>query len=310
MRKKLLGLCLVLSLGVLSACGKGESTSAEPESVQAVAETTAEQDTVESTSEGATVSEETMTTETETKTVYLLAKSVCYSEGEELPSLTEYEYNNQGNMIKETFYWGNGSVGYIYMYDSYGNLIRESSYSDGSIYFDLEYKNEYDDKGLMVKSTEYVVNDGSLRHTTEYEYDAEGNLIKDVEYFADGNEGSVTEYDDKGNMIRWISRIQNIYNEIVSHTGSAEYEYDSHGNIIKETRCIDEDTFITVIEYDYDGDCIMKETGYEEDGSVSFAVEYEYDSHNNLIKKMAYTEDFGSYTEEYEYITMELEEEK
>ena len=308
MRKKLLGLCLVLSLGVLSACGKGDSTGAEPESVQAVVEATTEQDTVEPTSEGVTVSEETTTSEPEIKTVYLLSKEVHYGGDTELLLFTEYEYNDQGNLIKKTGYDETGAVSDVMEYDIHGNQISEIYYREGSVDLALEYKNEYDDKGCMVKTTVTFIDDGALRNTMEYEYDSKGNLIKEVEYFADGNEGSVCEYDDKGNMTKLIVRIQSVSGEIVSYSpNTTEYEYDSHDNITKQTTYTEEGTFVYVKEYEYDDDRIMKKTNYEEDGSLYSVMEYEYDSHDNLIKEVSYDEDGSEdYIIEYEYIAMEL----
>lgn len=109
----------------------------------------------------------------------------------------EYSYDSYGNLVKSTHTtYGDGLTlvqvhEYLNEYDLNGNLIKLSSlYSDGSVYS----SDEYDAYGNVVKTTYYE--DGSMISVEyEYEYDEYGNVVKEISYYSDGSMGSWYEYE-------------------------------------------------------------------------------------------------------------------
>ena len=85
-----------------------------------------------------------------------------------------YEYDEQGNLIKETWYYDDGAIYmyYIYENDAEGNCVKKTWYNgDGT------YSEEYDETGNLLKMTYYQA-DGTIRGYNECEYDSAGNVLK------------------------------------------------------------------------------------------------------------------------------------
>ena len=108
----------------------------------------------------------------------------------------EYEYDRNGNLLKETWYRDDGGYN-IYEYDEAGNLIIDASYSADGYYCISEH---YDD--WFVSKTTWYNADGSISEV--YEYDRSGNLVKYTDYNADGtiNFYEIIEQDGNGNYVR------------------------------------------------------------------------------------------------------------
>ncbi|MCD7818784.1 MAG: hypothetical protein LUH07_07005 [Lachnospiraceae bacterium] len=140
----------------------------------------------------------------------------CASSGE-VASYTEFEYDEEGTLIKETWYDSNAdeSAEYIieYEYDENGNCIQRLFYESG-YEVPYEYYYEYDEDGHLIRSSK---NGGSADYT--YTYDENGNLVSITGSSSADN--TVYEYDSAGNLIRSISYISG---EEVSRT---EYEVQS-----------------------------------------------------------------------------------
>lgn len=107
----------------------------------------------------------------------------------------------------------------------------------------------YNDMGLVSKEEMYI--SGSLFISILNEYDENGNLIKTE--VCDEVAGTVIcdKYDEEGNLT------------VGSDSGYVEVEYDENHNLIKQT-------------------------GYNADGMISYVKEYEYDSKNDIVKKAFY----------------------
>ena len=199
-----------------------------------------------------------------------------YDYKEELTSTTEERYNQDGNLIRKVKNDGDQSSTILWEYDENGNEIRESLYApDGTIQNQHTYEYDrngnrirhiysgenvdkpsmleyvYDDDGNHIKTIHYN-SDGNIIETTEYEYDANGNTQRYVDYAADGNIAYITEYeyDDR------------------NHTKRIRYDADGR-------RCFE-------IEYDKDGHT-LRNVIYGSDGTILFRTEYEYDDHGNKI---------------------------
>jgi len=146
-----------------------------------------------------------------------------------------------------------------YEYDSRGNRTEQVNYAaDGSISGRYEY--EYDSKGNQTKQVNYKA-DGSISSRYEYEYDSKGNQTKQVIYAADGSISLIYEYNCNSDGSYCNYSIGNGTGEVIVYTGETryttvnskkltasetresydgtstktEYEYDSNGNITKQT---------------------------------------------------------------------------
>ena len=117
-------------------------------------------------------------------------------------SYSVYEYNDNGNRVKSTYYLKDGTVVnyWLYEYDSNGNLVKEAYYlEDGTIVDYWIY--EHDDNGNRVKMICYNT-DGNIDYYSEYEYDSNGNRVKAIGYNADGSIISIDEYDTNGKKVK------------------------------------------------------------------------------------------------------------
>jgi len=118
----------------------------------------------------------------------------------------KHEYNDNGDLILQEV--GNPYYQTSYDYDEQNRIVREcGKYFGERCYF-------YDDRGLLIKMTEFDVSDREL-YEYHYEYDQRGNLIHD-------DLGTYYTYNDK--------------NQIISeryHSFEYHYEYDDIGNRVK-----------------------------------------------------------------------------
>lgn len=97
------------------------------------------------------------------------------------------EYNDQGEVGKETSYKADGTVEtalhYVYEYDAEGNRKRIQTYEGERLVKDAEYAISADGWSYMAKETEYH-EDGTK---TVREYNENDELISESKYDAEGN---------------------------------------------------------------------------------------------------------------------------
>ena len=123
--------------------------------------------------------------------------------------ITEYEYDANGNRIKETADVGGLNFTREWTYDADGNVLTEKD-RNGNV---TEY--EYDAVGNLITITD------PLNCVTTMTYDAVGNLISRT----DGNNHTTTyEYDGLDRLIRETDPL----------LGVTEYVYDGKGNRRKD----------------------------------------------------------------------------
>ena len=192
---------LVLVTGLFAGCGDSDATETNVSAETPEEEALDDSGEIEESEENESVEEESEDIEKE---------AVVYNDD---GSRLEREFDNEGNMIKETEYYSDGHVSNIREYDN-GILIKETVYNADSGHLlgrIMEYTStgakskhirygddginilhieEYDSAENMIKRTYYNI-DGSIRCWYEYEYDSEGNEIKSTRYNPDGSIDSV-----------------------------------------------------------------------------------------------------------------------
>lgn len=174
---------------------------------------------------------------------------------------TEYVYDNKGIMSEVYSYNANDTLTskhkYLNTYDDKGNLVtRIHLRADSSV--DNKFTFVYNGSGNLVEYTQY-------RHGTDLivkeicSYDNKGNMTEDIIYKPDGKIDWRFSYknDDKGNRLeanvykgkKFIIKYINAYDTYGNETEVdwckesgkpyrkyyMKYEYDSHGNWIKQT---------------------------------------------------------------------------
>ena len=193
--------------------------------------------------------------------------------------VTEYEYDANGNLIRETRN-DDGELT-IKEYDVNGCLIHQQhKYKDRSDFdMDMTYTAELDatgshvvckdDRGRIVREIDFA--DGKKTKETEYrneqvysihEYDSNGNetyVYKDYEPDGVTDEEFVQEYDNDGKMTKQV-----VNGAIVENTEvTMIYDYDAEGNS-------------TTIQRWVNGEFL--------ENAQNNSYEYEYDEYGNKIK--------------------------
>lgn len=128
-------------------------------------------------------------------------KSYHYSEdGDSVyQSLDVKEYNEEGVLIKWVTYDEEGRIENLYEYDNYGNLIKESHPNMGyGSYLTCEYKYEYDEYGNVLKVTNYT--DGETDGYTEYGYENIEEYTKKREMYKAILDNALTEQENTGDL--------------------------------------------------------------------------------------------------------------
>ncbi len=180
----------------------------------------------------------------------LLAVSLFYDSLDNLISRTIYQYDEQGNLIREITEYCDNTETFIreYQYDGQRNLIQEACYVDGRLWSLAEH--QYDVNGNRISThgrggawIEYQYNDQGVR-SIKYD-ESDGHVIYELLYDQHGNLTRRIEYNDDGSIFT---------------IDSAEYQYDAHGNLIRETQYNDrhrdyiytgEDRIAGWVEYQY-----------------------------------------------------------
>ncbi len=123
--------------------------------------------------------------------------------------------------------------------------------------------------------------DGTVDKTVEYEYDAGGELV------------SVLEIDGRGNIItstQWIienglsirQEISDRY-ELVSTT---DYEYNSVGQVVRETKKNADGENLSIVTFEYDGPEVHRSVAADGSGTPHLSAEYVYS--NGTLKEVKY----------------------
>ena len=140
-----------------------------------------------------------------------------------------YTYDEKGNLLPQ-----NKTV--EREYDQDGNISKETSYrSDSTIDTIIEYTN-----GLPVKATRNRYTEGELPDITTYEYNEKGQLLKETRLIeSDPNKTLIHEYqyDENGRLSFEKTPGLTYYVGNATHryrSFERQYEYDAEGHLIRE----------------------------------------------------------------------------
>ena len=212
--------------------------------------------------------EDPVPTETQepTRGVFLPTEMVKTIHNEEGDAIWRevYTYDLQGNRISSTTYRPDGSTGSVCTmeYDEEGNLIRET-YASGSVYeyaydslgnqyctvsFGKTVELELDDAGRalrlgtdtftyaedMSSYTRYKYTDGGeMSEYTEYILDDQGHVITTRRCHGDGRLLYRTDYVyENGQMVQLLSYGMNSETHVSTKNA---YTYDAYGNLLTDT---------------------------------------------------------------------------
>ena len=197
---------------------------------------------------------------------------------------SDYQYDIQNQQIKEVHYDILTQNDYTveYQYDNYGNVVKyiHQSYRDfdGEKFeciSECEYEYKYDEQGNVLKYTTLYNN--TLFERREYEYDNQGNMMKENIYDEMGWLG-VKEYDSYGNCIESIIR---------GSWDTYDYTYDVAGNILSIEKNGKYSKYKTKYEYDNYGN-VIKYIVDNGGGDVNISeYQYKYDSNGNVLEKIS-----------------------
>lgn len=193
----------------------------------------------------------------------------------------------------------------------------ESQYGRGNNGTSLidEIKSEYDEKGNLIKVTDFGHN-RDIQTVTQMSYDKDNNLLTKDIYYSGAETPKISikyTYDENGWLVKEL-RADRSENGI-NYDEMLEYVYDSHGNVV-EKRTTNYFGFATVdvvkyvLKYDENGRLIEKYNeeepeyvtyySYYDDGTLkkewSDGWLEEYDENGNIVKS-----DLGDEKDDYVY---------
>lgn len=204
-------------------------------------------------------------------------------------TLSEWVYDENGNLLSSTYKNGTQHFTYEYRYDQYNQMTYSSTTNhESGDHFAYIYKNEYDQKGQIVRITELSTENGTTFYTREFSYDENGNLVKVIHNNAVGDH-AVTDYQYDINGRLTEATCDHFYGETLLDTRSVEYTYDENGNTlsVKSHQALSNDGEALesnhTYTYKYDVNNRITEEKSDVNGFVT-VTKYTYDSNGNLIK--------------------------
>lgn len=268
MRKRvvilLVCMCVVMALG---SCGSNLSEVPFEEEEDALAMD--EADSVTKRHEGAFFGID------ERRMVDVVIRTVYYTPSSDEP-VTTYEYDDEGNRIKQTIYNQKGDMykWFEYEYDD-GKKVKEMIY-DKDMDSSYRRKYEYDDRGRPTGWIQYDDLNERIVQLRRYEYDTDGNKVREVVYDSEGETLSLyeNEYNEAGKVVKTIIRNK----DSAVYWEENVYEYDEKKDVVNRVLVYDPDSekMIRKNEYEYDkSGNLIKVTTYDDENIVSW-VEFEY----------------------------------
>lgn len=185
--------------------------------------------------------------------------------------ITEYEYSQEGYLIREISYDFDGNLlddNVEYIYDDNGELIRQNNYVKDCLIGYVLF--EYNQEKQLIKEEIYGSKDSSdsfdMTGKVEHTYDSNGDLVK-----TETNEIPITirnSYDETNRIIK-----KEFSNGLVE-----KYYYVSEESELVAKKVVSVPAYTTTYNYSYDSKGNLTEEVIESDnGSSSQRITYEYE---------------------------------
>lgn len=192
-----------------------------------------------------------------------------------------YEYDEKGNIVRQTMDYDGALSVYDYTYDKNNHMIKAEYSEGGVVVFVHEYTYDENENRL---SEVYSV-EGTVQYEVTFAYDDKGNNVQ-MTYVSGGVTTTYTyTYDDNGNKTSERCEATDGYAYAI------EYFYDADGKRTKEVFTQGDYSGVAIYTYDARGNCTFEECTYS-DGSKG-TMAREFDENNNLIKEV-YTGNDGT----------------
>ncbi len=207
----------------------------------------------------------------------------------ERSAVWRFEYGPVAELLRVAVSYGpNGEFDNIatYQYDANGRLIAIDMEGDRIPAVAIEL-------GIPSMDLLGLADYHEATYRVIFEYDANGNLTSDIRHGNRPDFGQRTEiwhYNSDGNVARFEGSNTLFGDPPQQGTDVHEFEYDTHGNLIREAIDRDGDHIPDVISswhYDYDnqGNAIREESVVVTDGIAEQIVVREYDQRGNIIRE-------------------------
>ena len=291
-----------ICLGIILLCSCGSDAPSSGDVATTAAQTTAAPTEIETEPVQTTVAPTQAQIRYETQAVYLLVKTDTKFFDGNLPYGSELEYDEYGRVtIRWNLSCGERNGKYTtYEYDEQGNLLKETQHNEKDETLTTYHLYTYDEKGLLVTDSSYD-NKGELSYETVYSYDDAGWLISEkvTRFYKDPDSvvEKVMEYNEDHTQGTRYS-----YQDGVKNSWYEEETYDADGKITKLNRRNEDGTWGSSRDYFYDdqGRVIREEYNTSSETQADYDVIYTYDENGLLIKDLVdyYYGDETTYTYE------------
>jgi len=229
-------------------------------------------------------------------------KHINLDENGDVTSSAEYVNDSKGNLLEARHYYKSGDIRLLEKYDGAGNKLASVKYSQDRHITEIEV-NTYDGDGNRILSQTYNET-GELQFYITSTFDENGSPVQDLFYDKDDalmgqmdytmdmetmkGVGVYTDKDGKERVkveFEWTehgvtNNIQIKDGKIVEHTFK---EYDSDGQLVKETHFTPEGGIKKTIENTYEGGKQVHQTIFDAQGVATGATQYYYNSQNQMI---------------------------
>ena len=194
---------------------------------------------------------------------------------------TEFFYDSEGNVVKRICTDSDNKQTFTHLYYSDGKLMKTVViYSFTEEKREINY--EYDSQGRMIK--QHYINPYNELITTQFVYDEFGNEILS---FIFDRKSRLTEINIAG-----------VKTEI--------FQYSTDNDQLLKHKILLNGKIYQLYTYDYDSNGnIIKETSHYKKGKKS-SIEKSYDENNNLIKEIITNEDGTIIVRQYKYNTQNI----
>lgn len=154
---------------------------------------------------------------------------------------------------------------------------------DSTLNFIISAVIEYDDKGNILLN-ETFDDEGHMVQIEENTYDQENRLIRERQYFAEDEVAEIREisYDPTGKILTEKRIYPYGTYDLVN------YEYNPQGQLIKKEIRDEDGELGESTVYVYDGEKLLQETSYDEEGKMTEDIEIEYNEAGQAVIRHEY----------------------